>query len=330
VCPLAVIAVVALTLWPGGEHVHAQRRDTLVPPNADAVEIAVRLVNTETPSVDRDKNIYFNFGFFIPGIPRKLMRISADGVTTIFRDDFKGGATLWDAENRLIILGNQIDGKRGVLTRENITTGKVEILADGYDGKAFQGPNDLTMDGKGRIFFTDRTGRAVYRVDAPGKVARILGEADLQEPNGLQVSPDDKTLYVVESHQAKGGYRRINAYDLAPDGTADHMRVFYDFRPGRGADGLAIDVQGNVYATAGLNFPASLHIRPNRAESDETMDTKGGVYVISPQGKLIKFIPVPEDHLTNLTFGGPDMKTLFICAGKTIFQIRTDVAGLPR
>jgi gluconolactonase len=60
------------------------------------------------------------------------------------------------------------------------------------------------------------------------------------------------------------------------------------------------------------------------------MDTKGGVYVISPQGKLIKFIPVPEDHLTNLTFGGEDMKTLFICAGKTIFKIRTDIAGLPR
>ena len=327
----AIAALFAIGLvWPAAERTLAQRRDTVVPAHAEEVEIAVRLVNTETPSVDRDRNIYFNFGFFIPGISRKLMKISPDGVTTVFRDDFKGGATLWDSDNRLIILGNQVDGKRGVLTREDVTSGKVEILAEGYEGKPFQSPNDLTMDGKGRIYFTDRTARAVYRVDGPGKVARILGEADLQEPNGLQVSPDDRTLYVVESHQAKGGYRRINAYDLAPDGSASHMRVLYDFRPGRGADGLSIDVQGNVYATAGLNFPASLHVRPNRAESDETMDAKGGVYVISPQGKLLRFIPVPEDHLTNLTFGGPDMKTLFICAGKTIFHIRTEVAGLPR
>ncbi len=329
-CVLGPALVAGIWLCCAARPIQAQRRDTLVPANSEAVEIAVRLVNTETPSVDRDRNIYFNFGFFVPGISRKLMKLSPDGTTTVFRDDFKGGATLWDSENRLIILGNQVDGKRGVLTREDLTTGKLEVLADGYDGKPFQSPNDLTMDGKGRIFFTDRTGRAVYRVDGPGKVARVLGEADLQEPNGLQVSPDDRTLYVVESHQAKGGYRRINAYDLTPDGTASHMRILYDFRPGRGADGLSIDVQGNIYATAGLNFPASLHVRPNRAESDETMDTKGGVYVISPQGKLIKFIPVPEDHLTNLTFGGPDMKTLFICAGKTIFQIRTDVAGLPR
>jgi gluconolactonase len=320
----------AAAFGPAAAKMAAQRRDPVVPAHADAVEIAVRLVNTETPSVDKDKNIYFNFGFFIPGIPHKLMKISPDGVTTVFRDDFKGGATLWDSQNRLIILGNQINGTHGVLTREDLTTGKLEVLADNYDGKGFLGPNDLTMDGKERIYFTDRPARAVYRVDAPGKVTRILGAADLQEPNGIQVSPDDKTLYVVESSQAKGGNRRINAYDLAPDGSASHMRIYYDFRPGRSADGLSIDVEGNIYATAGLNFPSSLHIRPNRANSDETMDTKGGVYVISPQGKLIKFIPVPEDHLTNLTFGGEDMKTLFICAGKTIFKIRTDIAGLPR
>jgi gluconolactonase len=324
---LTVMLFVAIASWPASRNALAQRGDPIVPAGKD-VEQAVRLVMTETPSVDHDGNVYFEFGFFIRGIPRKLMKITPEGVTSIFRDNYVGGATMWDSENRLIILGSQVNGHPGI-TREDLKTGKVEVLAEGYQGTPFQAPNDFTMDLKERIYFTDRPGRAVYRVDGPGTVARILTEADLQEPNGIQVSPDQKHLYVVESSQAKGANRRINAYDLAPDGTVSHMRVLYDFRPGRSADGMKSDVEGNIYAVAGINFPSTLHIRPNRAASDETLDTKAGVYVISPQGKLLKFIPVPEDTLTNLTFGGPDMKTLFICAGKTIFKVRTDITGCP-
>ena len=108
------------------------------------------------------------------------------------------------------------------------------------------------------------------------------------------------------------------------------MRVLYDFYPGRSADGMSIDTQGNVYAAGGINLISTLRIRPNREASDETMDTKGGVYVISPQGKLLKFIPIPEDTITNCAFGGPDMRTLYVTAGKTIFKVRTDIPGLPR
>jgi gluconolactonase len=99
------------------------------------------------------------------------------------------------------------------------------------------------------------------------------------------------------------------------------MRVHYNFYPGRSADGMSIDTQGNLWASAGLN---------RRRGTSETLDTKCGIHVISPQGKLIKFIPIPEDTLTNNAFGGPDMKTLYITAGKTLFKIRTDIPGLPR
>jgi gluconolactonase len=99
------------------------------------------------------------------------------------------------------------------------------------------------------------------------------------------------------------------------------MRVHYNFSPGRSADGMSIDTQGNLYASAGMNQPRG---------TTETLDNKAGVYVISPEGKLLKFIPIPEDLITNNAFGGPDMKTLYITAGKTLYKVRTDVAGLPR
>src|SRR4029079_555569 len=132
---------------------------------------------------------------------------------------------------------------------------------------------------------------------------------------------DDRTLYLIEANQAQGGARMIRAYDLQPDGTVRNMRVHYNFYPGRSADGMSIDSQGNLYASAGMS---------QLRGSSETLDTRTGVYVISPQGKLIKFIPIPEDLITNNAFGGPDMKTLYVTAGKTLYKVRTDVAGLPR
>ena len=99
------------------------------------------------------------------------------------------------------------------------------------------------------------------------------------------------------------------------------MKVHYNFYPGRSADGMSIDTQGNLYASAGMN---------QRRGTSETLDTKAGVYVISPAGKLLNFIPVAEDFITNNAFGGPDMKTLYVTAGKTLYKFRTEIAGLPR
>jgi gluconolactonase len=99
------------------------------------------------------------------------------------------------------------------------------------------------------------------------------------------------------------------------------MRVHYNFYPGRSADGMSIDEQGNLWAAAGLH---------SRRGTSETLDTKCGIHVISPAGKLIRFIPIPEDTITNTAFGGPDRKTLYVTAGKTLFKLRTDVPGLLR
>jgi gluconolactonase len=94
---------------------------------------------------------------------------------------------------------------------------------------------------------------------------------------------------------------------------------------------MSVDIQGNLYVSAGLNAlapPGALAAA--RAWTADALKTKAGVYVISPAGKLLKFIPISEDVITNNAFGGPDMRTLYVTAGRTIFQIRTDVAGLSR
>jgi gluconolactonase len=291
---------------------------------AQEVQIAAQIAFTEGPTVDRDGNVYFT-----DIMSQRIMKLGKDGVVSTYREHSNAAnGLLIDPEGRLVACegapftrsGVSVQGKPRV-TRTDLKTGKVEILADNYQGKPLTGPNDVTIDGKGRLYFTDNAGAAVYRIDAPGKIARILAAPDIERPNGIQISPDDRTLYLVEANNAKGGARLIRAFDLQPDGTVGKMRVLYNFYPGRSADGMSIDTRGNLYAAAGLH---------QLRGTSETLDTKCGVHIISPDGKLLKFIPIPEDTITNTAFGGPDMKTLYVTAGKTLYQVRTDIAGLSR
>jgi len=291
---------------------------------AQTPEVATQLAFTEGPAVDREGNVYFT-----ELVAQRIMKLSAKGVLSTFREHSNNAnGLLIDPQGRLIACEGAESQRTGELrkfkpqvTRTDLGTGKMEVLADNYQGKPFVGPNDVTIDSKGRLYFTDLPGGAVYRLDGPGHLARILAAPDVQRPNGIQISPDDKQLYLIEANQAEGGARMIRAYDLRPDGTVANMRVHYNFYPGRSADGMSIDTQGNLYASAGMN---------QLRGTSETLANKAGVYVISPQGKLLKFIPIPEDFITNNAFGGPDMKTLYVTAGKTLYKVRTDIAGLPR
>jgi gluconolactonase len=291
---------------------------------AQQPEIATSVAFTEGPVVDRDGNVYFTELVF-----QRIMKLTPAGVLTVFREQSNNAnGMLIDPEGRLIACEGAASQRMGVpqtfkpqVTRTDLRTGKVEVLTDNYQGKPFVGPNDVTIDSRGRLYFTDLPGGAVYRLDGPGQITRILATPEIQRPNGIQISPDDKTLYLIEANQTQGGARMIRAFDLRPDGTVTNMRVHYNFYPGRSADGMSIDSQGNLYASAGMG---------QLRGTSETLDTKTGVYVISPQGKLVKFIPIPEDYITNNAFGGPDMKTLYVTAGKTLYRLRTDIAGLPR
>jgi gluconolactonase len=303
------VVVVCLTSWP----VQGQQP-----------EVATTVAFTEGPTVDRDGNVYFT-----DIITQRILKLSAGGVLSTYRENSNAAnGLLIDPQGRLIACEGAAFERPGVkvrgtprVTRTDLATGQVEVLADSFEGRPLVGPNDVTIDGQGRLYFTELNGAAVYRIDGPGKLARILAAPDVRSPNGIQISPDDRKLYLVEANQAPGGPRLIRSYDLQADGTVRNMRVHYDFLPGRSADGMSIDTQGNLYASAGMN---------QLRGTSETLDTKTGVYVISPEGKLLKMIPIPEDFITNNAFGGPDMKTLYVTAGKTLYKLRTDIAGLPR
>ncbi len=285
-------------------------------------EVAVIVAFTEGPTADREGNVYFTETTF-----SRIMKLAKDGTLTVFRENSnKANGLLVDPQGRLLICegGNRSKGSRPRVTSIDLKTGKLEVRADNFNGTPFNQPNDLTIDTQGRIYFTDFPGSnpvGVYRIDPDGKVARLLAAPEIEKPNGIMIAPDDKTLYLVEANQAKGGARKIRAYDLQPDGTVRNMRVFHDFYPGRSADGICVDTKGNLYAAAGLH---------RRRGTSETLDTKCGIHVFAPNGKLLRFIPIPEDTITNCAFGGPDGKTLYVTAGKTLFKIQNDIPGTPR
>ena len=291
---------------------------------AQQVEVAATLAFTEGPAADAAGNVYFS-----DIVSQRILRLGSDGMVSVYRDHSNAAnGLLIDPQGRLIACEGGALNLSGVsvggtprITRTDLKTGKIEILADRYAGQPFVAPNDVTMDDAGRIYFTDYRGSAVYRIDAPGKVVRLLSAPDVRLPNGIQISPDGRTLYLVDSNPQPGGLGVIRKYDLRPDGSIHNMRVHYEFSAGRGADGISIDVAGNLYASAGLN---------RQRGNAETPATKAGIYVISPEGKLLSFTPILEDLVTNNAFGGPDMKTLYVTAGKTLYRLRTATPGLAR
>ena len=298
---------------------------------AREVQVAATIAFAEGPTEDGSGNLFFS-----DQTNNRIMRLGADGTLSTFRQPSNyANGLVFDAEWRLLACegGDPSAGTPPRVTRTDLETGRTEVLADGYEGKRFRAPNDITFDGRGRIYFTDKPapGKAaradevgaggVYRIDPDGRLARLLGGTETEAPNGLVISPDDRVFYLVEANPAQRGARLIRAYDLRPDGTLAGARVFHNFYPGRSGDGMAVDVKGNVYVAAGLH---------RRRGTSETLDTRPGVHVFSPGGALLSYIHVPEDTVTNCAFGGPDLKTLYVTAGKTVFKVRTEVEGTRR
>jgi gluconolactonase len=313
-------------------------RPSSVPATAPAqpgVSAAATIAFTEGPAQGPDGMVYFT-----DVSNNRILRLNPrTRKHEVFRaDSNRANGLLFDGLGRLIACEGS-DPEHGMprVTRTDLKTGEAETIASEFEGQTFNAPNDVTADARGRLYFTDPAPDAtsvaaakprnvigtsgVYRIDEGGRITRLLGAPDTEWPNGLVISPDDRTLYLVEANKIEGGTRAIRAFDLSPGGTLSNRRVLYNFYPGRSADGLAIDAEGNLYAAAGLHHRRGTH---------ETLDTKCGVHVISPQGKLLRLIPIPEDTITNTAFGGPDWKTLYITAGKTLFQVPNPIAGLNR
>jgi gluconolactonase len=218
------------------------------------------------------------------------------------------GLTL-DRQGRVIIAA--FAGRSLVRLEPN---GKRTVLADSYDGKRFNGPNDVVVKRDGGIYFTDTYGGLRLRDKDPrkgldynavflwkdGKLTLLI--SDMPQTNGLAFSPDEKYLYVNGS---RGNY--VRRYEVRPDDTLANGAMFIDMskETERGiTDGLRVDVRGNLYETG-----------------------PGGVWIISPEGKHLGTIRAPE-QATNVGFGDADRKTLYIAARTSIYKIRVLTPGI--
>lgn len=299
--------------------------DYFVGPLHVEAKVVDQKVFTEGPAVAPDGRVFFtNTSAAKILIWNPQTRL----LSTLREQSGEANGLLFDHSARLLAC----EGKSGRVTLTDLTTGKVTVLCDQFAGHPLGAPNDLTIDAQGRIYFTSRLPNtdpaqgnvnSVYRIDPDGSVARVLHAPDIHMPNGVEISPDGRTLYLVESDGRENRNRCLLAYDLKSDGSVDpqQARRLIDFYPGRGGDGLCVDADGLIYVAAGLHKTRGTH---------ETLDTRPGIHVISPQGTLLAYLATPTDTLTNCTFGGDDRRTLFITCGDTLLSVRTKRPGPPR
>ena len=284
---------------------------------------AATIAKTEGPTVDSSGNVYFT------DLPSKrVFKLSADGVLSTYRSPSNGAnGLIIDGDGRLIACESGGSENPARVTRTDLETGEMEVIAERFEGKRINLPNDVTIDGKGRIYFTDPRYvgdepldlpvMGVYRVDGYNQVTRVIN--NVTRPNGIVLSPDEKTLYLAMADNGginwldmsvplldTWGQGGIMAYDVLANGDVDNPRVFVDLEKHGGVDGMTVDGAGNVYAAV------VSHTRP-------------GVYVYNPQGELVKIIDSPNKaHPTNVVFG-EDGKTLYLTVGgKDLYRIRLD------
>jgi len=310
------------------------RIDTIVPANATIERVATGFTWVEGP-------IWIPAGYllFAEITSNSIRKLTPNGTVSIFMQPsgYKGaapyggkepgsnGMTL-DARGRLTVAGH---AQRDVWRLESLDAdAQVTVLADSYQGKKLNSPNDLVYSKDGSLYFTDppyglptqgdndpikelqvngvyRIPKALYQKPgaAPVRDQLQLVAKDLPRPNGIAFSPDEKYLYVDNSEPQKLWMR----YRVEKDGSLTEGKVFYDAtsdtRPG-GPDGMKVDRLGNVYSTG-----------------------PGGIWIFSPEGKPLGVILMPE-RTANLNWAGPDRKTLYITASSSIYRITLKVPGI--
>ncbi len=278
----------------------------------EAERVATGFVFTEGPLWHPD-----DYWYFVDLRPNRLHRIKLGQKPELVRITEGGNGTTFDLQGRLIVC----EGDARRVTRTD-ASGKVEALADSYKGGRFNRPNDVVCHSNGSIYFTDPDKRrpyhereipgrdgdnnlwdsaGVYCVATDGSVRRL---ANCEYPNGLALSPDERTMYVANTRSSK----YIHAIKLDAAGNMTGRSIFADLNEGAEPgipDGLKVDSIGRVYCTG-----------------------PGGIWVMTPDGKRVGIIKFPEQSV-NFAFGGPDMRTLFCCAHTSVYTLRVKVPGNP-
>ena len=343
---LAAIVIFCLTAFasaataqaPGSTPLQVDRHDAaldrIIPASAKLERIATGFTWTEGP-------VWTQGSLYFADIPANRIHkwTPGKGVSTFLEPSgYKGprryngiepgsnGMTL-DARGRLTVAGH---AQRDLYRLETLDPkGPITILADTYKGKRLNSPNDVVYKSNGSLYFTDPpyglesqkdvdpekklTVNGVYRIPgalvqkpgaAPARAELQLLVSDLTRPNGIAFSPDEKYLYVNNSEPKKIWMR----YRVLPDGTLSDAKLLYDAtsdpRIGN-PDGMKVDMEGNIYSAG-----------------------PGGVWIFSPEGKVLGVILVPE-KVANVAWAGADRKTLYICASTSVYRVHLKIAGEP-
>lgn len=296
--PLACFSLVALVHSVAAQQLASDANpSSLIGPGAAVVKLADGFVFTEGPAVDANGNVYFS-----DVRTSKTYKWSVDGEVTTFRDPSgEGNGMFFDRAGNLLVCES---GNRRV-TRVAMDGG-VTVLADSYDGKKLNSPNDIWPDPKGGIYFSDprfrdqtgveQDGNHVYFIPADGAPVRRVVD-NLEAPNGVLGTADGTKLYVAD-HGPETGSEMTFVYDIQSDGSLANRQLAAP----QGSDGMTLDEHGNLYLTS------------------------AGVEIYSPSGELIESIDVPE-RPTNVVFGGADRQTLFITARTGIYSLSMSVRG---
>lgn len=270
-------------------------------PGAELKLVADGYRFTEGPAVDSKGDIYFTDQ---PNDRILKWTAATNKVEDFMKPAGRSNGLDFDREGQLIACADE----KGQLWRIDPETKKVTVLLDNYDQKNFNGPNDVWVDPAGGMYFTDPFYKRPYwqgrdkpdqehqRVFYLPKGAKVplIADDTLVEPNGIIGSPDGKLLFVADN-----GAKKTYQYEIAKDATLTHRKLFCEM----GSDGMTRDSAGNIYLTG------------------------KGVTVFDKDGKKLGEIPVPKSWTANITFGGPDLKTLFITASDSVFTLEMAVPG---
>lgn len=251
-------------------------------------------------------------------------------ITEAYKDTYRTNGLAFDAEGNLF---GCCAGGRSIVRFDPKTGGKKTIV-DRFEGKRLNTPNDLAVDRKGRVWFTnpwndgmndpgdhqemeDSVMRADPQSDGSYKLTRVT--FDTTKPNGILVSQDQNTLYVAESGNVKEVMRELRAYPIREDGSLGPYRNLFTWGADhtgfhRGIDGMCLDAEGNIIACAGWEVAGSGPM----------------IYVFSPTGRVLETHPVPVLRPTNCCFGGPDMTTFFCTSSNKeghLYMAKTNRVG---
>ena len=291
-----VLLITSSTL---GSFIANAQQNSLIAEGAEVTLVASDYSFTEGPAVDSQGNV-----FFTDQPNNRIMKWSIDGSLSVFMEGAgRANGLYFDNESNLLVCADLNNELWSIDANKNVS-----VLIDDFEGKELNGPNDLWVDPKGGIYFTDpyyqrnyweRTEKEIENERVyyltPDKQKTLIVADDLVQPNGIIGTSDGRTLYIADIRDKK-----TYSYDMNDDGTLSNKTLFMEM----GSDGMTIDNKGNIYITG------------------------RGVIVFNKKGEKILNIPIEQRWTANVTFGGPKQQTLFITASTTVYTLEMKVHGV--